>query len=238
MERSLSIHEIMLIERIKPSDPMEENFFLDGLEARLMPRDDGGYDFISGMIPSMDSGHGVLWTKKEYFGNVEIEFDYTRLDDSNEDSVTACLLYFHAEGNGDGPYDRDISKWNLSRTVPAMTLYFGHMRLFHISFAAFDRRFEPHSYVRGRIYKAGELEGTNLSPDYLPGSFFTPRLKYHIIAGVKDDTLYFKAERNGETLDAEWKIPETETRRHGRIGIRQMSSRAMHIENMTVRTEE
>ena len=226
-----------LIERIKPTDPIGDGFFLDGLEARITPTEDGGYDFISGRIPSVDSGHAVLWTKKEYSGDVEIEFDYTRLDDKDERSVTACLLYFHAEGNGDGPYDRDISKWNLLRTVPAMNLYFGHMRLYHISFAAFDSRFEPHAYVRGRIYKAGELEGTNLSPDYLPGDFFQAGLKYHIRAGVKGRELYFQAERDGRILDCSWEIPEEDRRSHGRIGIRQMSSRSMHIDNITIRTE-
>ena len=237
MENLFPSLAMKLTDRITPKDPLFENFFLDGMEARIVPTEDGGYDFISGSIPSVDSGHGVLWTKEEYSGDVEIEFDYTRLDEKDEESVTACLLYFHAEGNGDGPYDRDISKWNLLRTIPAMNLYFGHMRLYHISFAAFDRRFEPHSYVRGRIYKAGELEGTNLSPDYLPGDFFTTGLKYHITAGVKGSTLYFKAEREGKTLSASWEIPEGSRRNHGRIGMRQMSSRSSHIENMTIRTE-
>ena len=226
-----------LTERIGKDDSLMDAFFLDGMEARITPTEDGGYDFISGLVPSVDSGHGVLWTKKEYSGDVELEFDYTRLDGKDEDSVTACLLYFHAEGNGDEPYEKDISKWNLLRTVPAMNLYFGHMRLYHISFAAFDRRFEPHAYVRGRIYKAGELDGTNLSPDYLPGEFFATGKEYHITAGVKGETLYFKAERDGKVLDCSWMIPEEARRNHGRIGIRQMSSRAMHIRNIQIRTE-
>ena len=226
-----------LTDRITNEDSIMEKFFLDGLEARVTPTEDGGYDYISGPTPSVDAGHAVLWTNEEYSGDVELSFDYTRLDDKYENSVTACLLYFHAEGNGDEPYEKDIAKWNLLRTVPAMNLYFGHMRLYHISFAAFDRRFEPHAYVRGRVYKAGELDGTNLKPDYLPGDFFTPGLTYHITAGVRGDELYFKAERDGRTLDASWKIPEDARRNHGRIGIRQMSSRAMHIANVRVRTE-
>lgn len=63
--------------------------------------------------------------------------------------------------------------WTELLRVPAMRIYFDHMNLFHISFAAFPNDDDATSYIRGRRYMPAigkGFDGTDLQPDYYPES--------------------------------------------------------------------
>ena len=41
------------------------------------------------------SSHAVLWTKKSFKGNIQIDYDYTRLDETKK---CVKIIYFYAKG--------------------------------------------------------------------------------------------------------------------------------------------
>lgn len=209
-----------------------EDWFLDGKKAKIEETEDG-IILSSGPTFEEDASHCVLWTKKRYHGNLKVSFDYTPLDTAGEESVSVCILYLLAEGEGSAEYPRDITLWNDKRTVPAMSLYFEHMRLYHISFAAYDRNHEPHSYVRAREYKAGGFQGTDLKPDYLPGTLFAPGSTTHIEAMKQGHFLSFTATDDRQTLHCQWELQDP-ILQSGRVGIRQMGGRKGKFEHITI----
>ena len=109
---------------------------LDGLAASIN-HTDRGMHFKAGPEYYNDAHHAVLWTKASFYGDVKIEFDYTKTDNETR---FVNILYIQATGDGEGVFERDISKWEALRQVPAMRMYFENMDLFHISFAAFGNR--------------------------------------------------------------------------------------------------
>lgn len=123
-------------------------WFLDGLEASI-ENSDNGMHFKAGPEAANDAHHAVLWTKESFYGDMKIEFDYTRTDTANK---YVNILYIQATGDGEGPHVEDISKWNKKREVPAMREYFENMNVFHISFAAFGNTGDGFHYVRARRY--------------------------------------------------------------------------------------
>ncbi len=67
-----------------------------------------------------DARHMVLWTKESFWGDVKINDDYTRLDQS-PNCVT--ILYIQATGSGRGRYMRDITEWHHSDQDGPQSLY-------------------------------------------------------------------------------------------------------------------
>jgi hypothetical protein len=118
------------------SSDWQKNWFLDGRKATVAHRD-GGLYFSGGTVTKSDdpdgyhAHHAVLWTKREFAGDLRISFTMTRIDKSDYGTT---LLYIQARGIGEGPYRKDIHAWRELREVPAMDLYFRHMDLLSLSF--------------------------------------------------------------------------------------------------------
>ncbi|WP_162418500.1 pectate lyase family protein [Cyclobacterium roseum] len=121
-------------------DPMtgdwQENWFLDGKHASLRNSADGLF-FAGGTVTKNDDSleyhahHAVLWTKKEFEGDINISYEMRRIDDSDYGTT---LLYIQAQGIGIPPYLEDISTWNHLREIPDMGIYFTYMDLLSLSF--------------------------------------------------------------------------------------------------------
>ena len=121
-------------------DPMtgdwRENWLLDGKEATLRNTENGLF-FSAGTVTKSDdpeeyhAHHAVLWTQKEFEGDIKISYEMTRVDDSNYGTT---LLYIQAQGIGTPPYVEDISAWNELREIPNMGTYFTYMDLLSLSF--------------------------------------------------------------------------------------------------------
>lgn len=211
----------------------QESWFKDGEISKVVHRN-GGLEVYAGEEAFNDAHHTVLWTKDEFEGNIMIEYDFTRLDNSHYYFVN--ILYIQATGSGVGKYDKDISKWNNLREIPAMDIYFKNMNTYHISYAVTGIPSEnKHEYIRARRYVPGnDLSGTDLKPEYYDTGLFKKDLTYHIkvikyqsdiymnvIGDGRDETFYFDASS----------APEINK---GRIGLRQMFTRNSRYANFKV----
>ena len=114
----------------------QENWFLDGRKATVEHRE-GGLYFSGGTVTKDDdpeeyhAHHAVLWTNREFEGDLRIRYTMTRIDKSD---FGTTLLYIQARGVGEGPYVEDIHAWRELRAVPAMSLYYENMDLLSLSF--------------------------------------------------------------------------------------------------------
>ncbi len=121
-------------------DPMtgdwRENWFLDGKKATLRTTENGLF-FSAGTVTKSDdpveynAHHAVLWTRKEFEGDIKISYEMTRVDTSDYGTT---LLYIQARGIGTPPYLEDISVWKELREIPNMETYFTYMDLLSLSF--------------------------------------------------------------------------------------------------------
>ena len=75
----------------------QKQWFKDGDIAKAVHRN-GGLEVYAGDEAYNDAHHTVLWTKKEFEGNIMIEYDFTRLDSSKYYFVN--ILYIQATGSG------------------------------------------------------------------------------------------------------------------------------------------
>ncbi|HAU36778.1 MAG TPA: hypothetical protein DCX07_03560 [Phycisphaerales bacterium] len=197
---------------------------LDGLKARIS-HSDKGMDFHAGPNRN-DASHAVLWTRQSFSGDLRIEFDYTRLDEATK---YVNIIYLHATGSGEEPYVKDIAQWARLRKVPRMSLYFDHMNAYHVSYAAFDNRNNDPTkdYIRARRYVAGEgLDGTDLSPDYFRTGMFATGVPHHLTLIKQGDDLFFEVRNAEKVLLCHWKTNTVPPLNEGRIGLRQMNTRA------------
>lgn len=210
-----------------------DKWFLDG-EIASVENSTDGMKLAAGPQFLNDAHHMVLWTKQEFSGDIKIEFNYTKLD-----FETRCvsILYFHATGSGDGPYAKDITKWNELRRIPAMKMYFNHMNLYHISFAAFPNfGAEREQYIRGRRYipSGAGLKNTDLIPDYFPQDFFEPGVKHHITVIKRSKEIFMRVENPAQTLVCKMSNPDLPDTNEGRIGLRQMYMRTALFSDVRV----
>ncbi|MFK7849782.1 MAG: DUF1961 family protein [Akkermansiaceae bacterium] len=222
------------------SDPAtgdwKQKWFLDG-ETGVVQNDEKGMTLTAGPEFRNDAHHMVLWTKKNFEGDLKIDFDYTRLD--NE---TRCvnILYIQATGSGEGPYAEDISKWNDLRKVPSMSTYFKHMHTYHISYAAFPNNEDATGYIRARRYmpeKAG-LKGTELKPEYLPQGLFQQGVKHRITVIKNPRDLFMRIKSPEKTLYCHIKNKGFPVITEGRIGLRHMFTRSARYANFKVSIPE
>ncbi len=214
----------------------EKLWFLDGKKAVIV-HSDKGMDFYAGKTFKDDSCQAVLWTKESFEGDIKIEFNYTRLDRENR---CVNILYVQATGMGEGPYDKDISKWNKLREIPAMSQYFDRMHTYHISYAAFNHDEASHAgYIRARRYMASGLEGTALTPDYEPDDFFAYGVPHKMTVIKSGDNLYFHMYNGLKTKLCHWHNTEFPGITEGRIGLRHMFTRAARYSDVRIslRTE-
>ena len=178
-----------------------------------------------------DAHHTVLWTKNSFGGDLKIEYEYTRLDKA-PNCVT--ILYIQATGSGNGPYAKDITKWNALRKVPAMSMYFDHMNTYHISYAANPGTKE--AYIRGRRYMPERqgLKGTALKPDYSNPELFATGVK-HLVTVIKEDRdLHMRVENPDQIVYCHMTNPDLPVITEGRIGLRHMFTRSARYANFRV----
>jgi hypothetical protein len=215
------------------SGQWEEKWFLDG-EIGAVETSPEGMKLSAGPQFRNDAHHMVLWTKQSFEGDLKVEFDYTRLD-----FETRCvnILYIQATGSGKEPYEKDIYAWRELRRTPAMSLYFNHMNLYHVSFAAFPNNEDETSYIRGRRYMpetGRNLAGTDLKPDYYPEGLFEPGKEHHIIVIKKGCEILMRIENEEQTFFCRMSNPDLPTVTEGRIGLRHMYTRSARYKDFRV----
>lgn len=211
----------------------QEKWFLDG-EIGSVENFSDGMQLTAGPQFKNDAHHMVLWTKDSFEGDLKIEFDYTR-----RDFETRCvnILYIEATGSGEGPYAKDITEWNELRKVPAMRMYFDHMNLYHISFAAFPNDEDDTMYIRGRRYmpEVGKgLTGTDFKPDYYPENLFQPGVPHHVTVIKIGQTMLMRIENEEQTLYCSMSNPDLPPVTEGRVALRHMYTRSAIYKNFRI----
>ncbi|PCJ62868.1 MAG: hypothetical protein COA79_01710 [Planctomycetota bacterium] len=227
---NLSLHDF------KGNDQWQDNWVLDGKKCELTNSSDG-LKFISGPEAGDNAHHGVLWTKETYSGDMKVTFEFTRLDTINR---YVNILYFHANGIGEGEYKKNIHEWADLREVPLMATYFEKMDLLHISFAAFgNSNDDADDYIRVRRYPVredrsfdqievdGTIHNTNL---------FLPNVK-SLVCFIKTKTaLAMKISIDGVDFYHHWDISTVEETESGAFGIRQMWQKESIYKNIKIYT--
>lgn len=210
-------------------------WFLDGTKARIL-NTGKGMEFFAGPVPAEDASHSVLWTKKDFHGDIRVEYEYTRLDSSTR---YVNIIYLLASGSGAAGYPVNIREWSGKRSVPAMKIYYNHMNLLHISYAAFnnDNNERGNDYIRARRYLPETekgLQGTGLVPDYFRTGFFRPGETCRITVIRHGNDLFMHIREGMEEKICHWDISGFPPLAEGRIGLRQMGSRAARYRNFKV----
>ena len=216
----------------------KNNWMLDGERAKVINTEDG-MELIAGPEFGNDSCHAVLWTKKEFKGDISIEYDYTRTD-----TATRCvnILYFMATGKGND-YPVDISLWNDKRKVPSMRTYFNNMNTWHISYAAYaaDYGETKEDYIRLRRYMPGGngLQNTDVPGDIFDTGLFKPGIPYHIKVSLRGTTVEMQVSNMQDKQDKKvyrWDVSMFQKCTEGRIGLRHMYTRSARYKNFRVRS--
>ena len=211
------------------------NWHLDGLKATVN-NNSKGMDFKAGPTYRDDSCHAVLWTKKIFEGDIKIEYEYTKLDTFTR-AVT--IIYLLATGCQEGPFEKDIFRWNHLRVKPSMRTYFNNMNTYHISYAAFPMNSQgpDDDYIRARRYmplaKNG-LDGTALEPDYFKTGLFKNGIHYKITIIRKANDLFMNVNGDGKDMLCYWKTDSHPPIIEGRIGLRHMFTRAARYRDFRV----
>ena len=210
-----------------------QHWTLDGLIAKVKNSEDGMH-FKAGPEYGNDAHHAVLWTKESFTGDIKIEYDYIRTD-----SATKCvnILYIQATGYEEEIYKKDISEWRDLREVPAMSIYFQNMNLFHISYSAFGNQENSFHYVRARRYPKPDnkpFKVTQLDPSYDKQGLFKTGQTYHITAIKTKEHLFFNMESKDGTELFEWDISNVSPIKEGRVGLRQMYTRSSLYKNFKI----
>jgi hypothetical protein len=216
----------------------KRNWTLDGKKATII-HSDNGMDFRAGPTWKDDASHAVLWTKKNFQGDIKIEYEYTRTDDADS-AVT--ILYVQATGSGRPPYARDISEWADLREIPSMSMYWRNMHTYHISYAAFGAsKDDPQAdYIRARRYMPGRnanLRGTELQPDYFEAGLFDTNVPHRITVIKVGDELFMRIRNRDRTVYCRW-TNNSRPILEGRIGLRHMFTRGARYKDFRVYTLE
>lgn len=232
-------------------DPMtgdwQRNWFLDGSKAELTNSEDGLH-FSASTIPGIwqtrneseeqrrlfDSFHAVLWTQKEFEGEIGVSFEMSRTSEG-----FTFLLYMLAQGVEWGPYARDITEWNELREIPNMALYYRCMNLTGVTFR---------NQIRLRRYpwmsEDGERFDDNLIGEMIDYDQIPVGNTYKVDVELRDTTLRIRLEEVGNpdnVLDKTFdRISDLDPRRptpstRGRIGLRHMTGTSVIYRNFQVR---
>lgn len=226
-------------------DPMtgdwQENWFLDGKHASLRASADGLF-FSGGTLTKEDDSlayhahHAVLWTKKEFEGDINISYEMRRIDESDYGTT---LLYIQAQGIGTPPYLQDISTWNHLREVPDMGIYFTYMDLLSLSFREnlrnkrYPWRDEELNWYPGR----GLIEPMVDYGEILPGKTYRVQVEKRAaslrLRLVEKDSGHCMIDHTWNT-DAIAGGIEPKRIQKGRIGLRHMATRQFVYRNFKV----
>lgn len=221
------------------TDDWTKDWFLDGLKADLKPSENG-LIFQAGPVRDDHASHAVLWTKREFQGDILVQYDYTRLDTVN---WAVNILYLHAQGNGEGIFSSDIYQWREYREIPYMRHYFDNMNLLHISYAALgnDDDSSSEQYIHARRYPTGPnrtFPQTGLGQSQPVGEFILPGVIYEITAAKIGEQLLFSVKPKGQDEEERrsflWDTSSFDPVTEGRIGLRQMWTRSARYANFRV----
>ena len=118
-----------------------------------------------------------------------------------------------------------------------MREYFGHMFTYHVSYAAFtnDDSTDP-GYIRARRYVAGDLQGTEIEPDYDPSGLFAPGVPHRMSLIKSGDHIYFRIENDDRDLLCHWHNTKFPSIHDGRVGLRHMFTRGARYRNIQIST--
>ena len=221
------------------TDNWKDHWFLDG-EMATVENGERGMHFIAGSVGRDDAHHAVLWTQMSFEGDVKIEYNYTRTDSQ---AIYVNILYIQATGINNGPYDKDISKWNELRTVPSMSKYYKYMRTLHISYAAFNMVNDDSTadYIRIRQYPVTEkitFKLLEIPPTFYETGLFQTGVTYKITVIKTSSRLYFTIEGAGNTKKFSWDLNKPESVNEGRIGLRHMYTRSATYKNFMVSVKQ
>ena len=215
----------------------KDNWMLDGKRATVI-NNENGMELIAGPDHGNDTCHAVLWTKREFDGDICIEYDYTRTD-----TATSCvnILYFMATGKGDKEYPSDISLWSEKRQIPHMRTYFNNMNTYHISYAAFPANYggTKEDYIRLRRYMPGVngLQNTDVPGDIFDTGLFKPSVPYHLKVSIQGSTIEMQVwnkENVQEKKVYRWNTSMFPRCTKGRIGFRHMYTRSALYKNVRI----
>ena len=212
-----------------------DRWTLDGLKATVA-NSKKGMDFKAGPVRMENASHAVMWTKKSFTGDIRLDYEYTKTDDATE---AVAILYLQATGSGAEGYDKDISEWSDKRSVPAMSKYFNHMDLLHVSYAAFGigNVDAQNDYIRARRYMpetGNGLAKTDLKPDYLRTGLFAKDVPHKITVIKRGDDLFMFIRNSEQKHLCHWKTDALPPITEGRIGLRHMWTRAARYRDFRI----
>ena len=209
-----------------------DNWDLDGLKATV-ENGANGMEFTAGPEAFNDAHHAVLWSKKDFKGDLRIEYEYTRLEKVNR---WVNIIYIQATGSGNNGFDEDISKWADKRTVPSMRTYFNNMNTYHISYAAFGSKNKDATkdYIRARRYMCLGLNGTALENEYTNTGLFATGVphKFTIIKSGRD--IYMQIRNAQKAMLCHFVNSMFPPITEGKIGLRHMYTRGARYKDFKV----
>ena len=219
--------ELKLDDKCSSTD-WKEKWFLDGEKAKVSNSSEA-------MTIDTAQGYAVLWTKKEFTGDVKIEYDFKRDDDFFGQAVN--IIYIQATGDGEKGYDKDITKWSDKRKTAAMSDYFQNMHTYHISYAAYNKKGKNSEYIRARRYLPlgnKRLKGTQLAGEYTVTGLFEDKKWVHVTIIKRDKDIFIEFKHPDKTLLCHFKNEDKGAIKEGRIGLRLMPKRLSHFKNFKV----
>ena len=213
----------------------KEKWLLDGGIAAVS-NERHGLHLEAGPRWKDEAHHAVLWTKREFLGDLKIEYDFTRTDMNDTGSV--ILIYIQATGDGSEEFPEDITKWSEYRASPEMGKYFRNMNLYHISYATGSPFIDGNGpdYVRARRYlpDGDTLRETELVPEYADTGVFKPGVTYRVTI-IKEAREIAMKVQGPDITRVFWfkndKLPEVN---QGRIGLRHMYTRSARYKDFRV----
>jgi len=213
-----------------------EQWSLDGQKAEVTNSAEG-MNFRAGPVPRDNASHAVLWTKESFSGDLKIEYEYTRTDEATQ---FVNILYVQATGSGEEGFPKDISKWADQRTLPAMSVYWGNMHTYHISYAAYGRQpvTDDYDYIRARRYRPDLLPKKNgpiLEPDtYERTGLFAPGVPHRITVIKQGNALFMRIRNPDRQFLCHWVNTDQPLVTEGRIGLRHMYTRSARYRDFSV----
>jgi hypothetical protein len=213
-----------------------EQWSLDGLKAEVTNSSEG-MNFRAGPVPRENASHAVLWSRPNFSGDLKIEYEYTRTDQANQ---YVNILYIQATGSGEEGFPKDISKWAEQRTVPAMSVYWGNMHTYHISYAAYGREpvTDDYDYIRARRYRPDLLPRKNgpiFEPDrYERTGLFAPGVPHRITVIKQGNELFMMIRNPDKDYLCHWVNTDQPLVTEGRIGLRHMYTRSARYRDFRV----
>ena len=220
------------------SGDWQERWSLDGLKAEVSNSAEG-MNFQAGPVPRENASHAVLWTRQSFSGDVKIEYEYTRTDNANQ---YVNILSIQATGSAAAGVPEDIAAWTDQRTIPAMSVYWGNMDTYHISYAAYGSKpvLDDYDYIRARRYRPDIVPRKNgpiLEPDtYERTGLFAPGVPHQITVIKKGRELFMMIRNPDKEYLAYWSGDGQPAISAGPVGLRHMWTRSARYRNFSVST--